>query len=107
VTGCFKDDLTADLIGAEEMFVPVEDVEQEGITSAQRKIRREKEVRLARTAVEKTVDRWEGFFRNHKKYFQVGRVLDDGVVDAEKGKRVLCESARTQRPKRSEMKEQS
>ncbi|CEO59483.1 hypothetical protein PMG11_04158 [Penicillium brasilianum] len=107
VTGCFKEDLTPDLIGAEELFVPVEDVEDEGITRAQKKIRREREVRLARTAVEKTVDRWEGFFRNHKKYFQVGRVLDDGVVDLEKGKRVLCESAQKQRPKRSEMKEEA
>jgi hypothetical protein len=107
VTGCFKEDLNGDLIGVEEMFVPVEDVEDEGITSAERKIRREREVRLARTAVEKTVDRWEAFFRDHKKYFQVGRVVDDGVVDAEKGKRELCESARKQRPKRSEMKEKS
>lgn len=106
VTGCFKEDLTGDLIGVEEMFIPVEDVEEEGITSAQRKIRREREVRLARAAVEKTVQRWEGFFRNHKRYFQVGRVVGDGVVDGEVGRRVLCESARKQRPKRSEMKKE-
>ncbi len=88
------------------MFIPVEDVEEEGITSAQRKIRREREVRLARAAVDKTVQRWERFFRNHKRYFQVGRVVADGVVDGEVGRRVLCESASKQRPKRSEMKEE-
>jgi hypothetical protein len=34
-----------DLRGVEIMFLPVEDVEDEGVTSAQRKIRREKELR--------------------------------------------------------------
>lgn len=85
--------------------MPVEDVEDEGLTAAERKIRREREVRSARAKIEKAVARWEGFFRNHKKYFQVGKVLDDGVVDPEKGRRVLCEGAQAQRPKRSEMDE--
>lgn len=105
VTGCFKDDLTPDLIGVEEMFLPVEDAEDEGLTSAQRKTRHEKELRLAREKIAKTVARWEGFFRNHKRYFQVGMVVDDGTVDPKKGRRVLCESAQAQRPKRSEMDE--
>lgn len=83
----------------------MEDVEDEGLTSAERKIRREREVRLAREKIEKTVARWEGFFRNHKKYFQVGRVVDDEAVDPRKGKRLLCEGAQAQRPKRSEMDE--
>ncbi|KAJ5490791.1 hypothetical protein N7539_002358 [Penicillium diatomitis] len=105
VTGCFQEDLTPDLIGAEERFIPVEDVEGEKITNAQKKIRREREMRLARTAVEQTVNRWESFFRNHKKYFQVGKVVDDGTEDPLKGKRALCEGAVQQRPKRSEMEE--
>ncbi|KAJ5099987.1 hypothetical protein N7532_006988 [Penicillium argentinense] len=105
VTGCFKEDLTSDLLGAEEMFLPVEDVEDEGITSAQKKIRREKEVRVAKQQVHKTVARWESFFRNHKRYFQVGRVIDDGDGNERKGKRPLCEGAQGQRPKRSEMKD--
>ncbi|KAJ5682937.1 hypothetical protein N7462_006102 [Penicillium macrosclerotiorum] len=105
VTGCFKEDLTPDLIGVEEMFMPVEDVENEGLTNAERKIRRERELRLARTQIEKAVNRWEGFFRNHKKYFQVGRVLDDGVLDPLAGTRALCNGAKQQRPKRSEMDE--
>lgn len=106
VTGCFKEDLTPDLGGVEEMFLPIEDVEDERITSAERKIRREREMRLAKEQIKKTVLRWQGFFRNHKKYFQVGVLEDDGVVDPDKGKRVLCEGAQKQRPKRSEMKEE-
>lgn len=104
VTGCFKEDLTPDLDGVEEMFLPVEDVD-ERITSAERQLRRERELRLAREQIVKTVSRWQGFFRNHKKYFQVGAVENDGVVDPDKGKRVLCEGAQNQRPKRSEMAE--
>ncbi|CAI7666568.1 unnamed protein product [Penicillium pancosmium] len=104
VTGCFQEDLTPDLGGVEEMFVPVEDVEDERITNGERKIRKEREVRLARQQVEKTVNRWEGFFRNHAKYFQVGRVSGgQGEGDEVWGKRPLCEAAAGQRPKRSEM----
>lgn len=106
VTGCFKDDLTPDLGGVEEMFLPVEDVEDERVTPAERELRRERELTLAMEQIEKTVLRWQGFFRNHKKYFQVGVVEDDGVVDPDKGKRVLCEGAQKQRPKRSDMAEE-
>lgn len=108
VTGCFEEDLTSDLVGVEEMFIPVEDVPDEDITNAQKKIRRERERRLARQQVEKTIARWEGFFRNHRKYFQVGRVVgDDGVGDESWGKRALCEAAQSQRPKRSEENEKN
>ena len=106
VTGCFNEDLTTDMVGVEEMFLPVEDVENEQITMAERALRHERELRLAKEQIEKTVLRWQNFFRNHKRYFQVGLVEDDGTVDPEKGKRVLCEGAKKQRPKRSEMTEE-
>src|SRR3954453_20181725 len=54
VTGCFKDDLTADIRGVETMFVAVEDVVDEALTSAQKKIRRERELRAAKAKVEAT-----------------------------------------------------
>ncbi|KAJ5523760.1 hypothetical protein N7494_010410 [Penicillium frequentans] len=103
VTGCFSDDLTPDLTGVEEMFMPVEDVE-ETLTSAEKKVRREREMRHAKAQIAQTVARWERFFGNSKKYFRAGKVV--GVEkDAEDGKRVLCGSAQNQRPKRSEMDE--
>lgn len=101
MTGCFKEDLTPDLRGVEEMFVPVDDVEE--LSSAQRKIRREKELREARASVEKTVRRWDGFFRNHKKYFPVGKVVVDTEEAEGETTRTLCESAQKQRPKRSQV----
>ncbi|KAJ6160376.1 hypothetical protein N7470_003772 [Penicillium chermesinum] len=105
VTGCFKEDLTPDLVGVEQMFLPIEDVEGENLSSAQKKVRREREMRLARAQVDGAVARWENFFRNHGKYFQVGRIVDYESYkkdDPQVGKRVLCESAEKQRPKRSE-----
>lgn len=103
VTGCFSDDLTPDLTGVEEMFMPVEDVE-ESLTSAEKKVRREREMRHAKAQIAQTVARWERFFGNSKKYFRAGKVV--GVEkDAEDGKRALCGSAQNQRPKRSEMNE--
>ncbi|KAJ5530405.1 hypothetical protein N7527_003798 [Penicillium freii] len=106
VTGCFKEDLTNDMRGVEIMFLPVEDIEEEAVTSAEKKIRREKELRAARARVEATVKRWSGFFANHAKYFEAGRVVvEDGGVEGEPWP--LCESAQKQRPKRSAMVEKS
>ncbi|KAJ5925867.1 hypothetical protein N7454_007377 [Penicillium verhagenii] len=102
--GCFKDDLTPDLSGVEEMFLPVEDVEHETLTSAEKKVRREREMRHAKAEIAKTVARWEGFFGNSKKYFRAGKVVG-AKADPEDGKRVLCGAAQNQRPKRSEMDE--
>jgi predicted heme/steroid binding protein len=106
VTGCFKEDLTTDMSGVEEMFLPIEDVEDEQITMAERTLRHERELIHAREVIEKTIVGWQKFFRNHKRYFQAGVVEDDGALDPEKGKRVLCEAAKSKRPKRSEMAEE-
>lgn len=105
VTGCFKEDLTSNMRGVETMFMPVEDVEVEALTPAQKKIRRERELRAARAKVEGAVNRWCGFFTNHKKYFEAGKVVEGGDNKGEAWP--LCESAQKQRPKRSAMVDKS
>lgn len=103
VSGCFKEDLTSDLRGLEEMYMPIEDVPDEELTNAQKKIRREKELREARANVRRQVLHWQNFFADSHKYFEVGKLIRDG--EDEKGeKRELCASAQGARPKRSEMK---
>ncbi|CAG8225011.1 unnamed protein product [Penicillium salamii] len=99
VTGCFKEDLTADMRGVETMYVPVEDIE-ESLTSGQKKIRRDQELREAKAKVDGAVRRWVLFFRNHKKYFEAGKVVENEVTGEPWP---LCESAQKQRPKRSAM----
>jgi hypothetical protein len=43
------------------------------------KSRREKRWREAREKVDKQVQHWDGFFRNHDKYFYVGEVLHESL----------------------------
>ncbi|KAF5855376.1 hypothetical protein ETB97_009338 [Aspergillus alliaceus] len=101
VTGCFQEDQTHDLRGVEEMFMPIdEEAELKALSSGEKKIRREQDRRLARASVQKQVAHWENFFRHHKKYFEVGRVVGLEVPEKE---RELCQSARQQRPKRSSL----
>ena len=107
VTGCFEQDLTPDLSGVEEMFIPVDDEndeEEKKLSRGHKKIRREQDLRFARAQVRKQVLHWENFYRNSQKYFEVGK------VDASRGgvrrdeKLPLCESAMKNRPKRKTAK---
>ena len=101
VTGCFDQDLTPNLSGVEEMFIPVDDTndaEEKSLSSGQRKIRREQDLRHARTQVRKQVQHWENFYRNSQKYFEVGKVVGGEMGRGDK--LPLCESAMNSRPKR-------
>ncbi|EAU34223.1 conserved hypothetical protein [Aspergillus terreus NIH2624] len=103
VTGCFQEDLTPDLRGVEEMFIPIDDPDElKTLSSGEMKIRREQDRRLAAARVRQQVQHWENFFRNHKKYFEVGKVVG---AEPEAGEpRELCQAAKQQRPKRKDMK---
>ncbi|RAL05464.1 putative heme/steroid binding domain protein [Aspergillus ibericus CBS 121593] len=101
VTGCFKEDLTPDMRGVEEMFIPIDDPEEEKmLSSGERKKRREQDLRIARQRIQTQVAHWEGFFRGHKKYFEVGKVVGLEEVIAKEEKRELCTAAKQQRGRR-------
>ncbi|KAJ9200901.1 hypothetical protein DTO164E3_725 [Paecilomyces variotii] len=103
VTGCFKEDLTPDLEGVEEMYIPIDDPEEDAkLSSRERKLQREQDVRKAKAMVKAQVQHWENFFRNHKKYFEVGKVIDVPPKAPGEGKRELCEAAKRARTKRGE-----
>jgi predicted heme/steroid binding protein len=102
VTGCFADDTTSDLRGAEEIYLPVEDVEDEGLSSGEKKVRAERERREARGRVRGEVEHWVQFYKGNAKYFEVGRVVQETKED-EGPPPVLCEVAQKGRPKRSKM----
>ncbi|KAL9617240.1 MAG: hypothetical protein Q9160_007968 [Pyrenula sp. 1 TL-2023] len=97
VTGCFAEDKTGDMRGAEEMYIPLDDPE-EVISSGARKSRREQETREAKKKVRAEVDKWEKFYGNSKKYFRVGK-LTPQVHDGPPPE--LCERASKARPKRN------
>ncbi|PYI07159.1 heme/steroid binding domain protein [Aspergillus sclerotiicarbonarius CBS 121057] len=101
VTGCFKEDLTPDMRGVEEMFIPIDDPEEEKmLSSGERKKRREQDLRLAKQRIQKQVAHWENFFRGHKKYFEVGKVVGIEEVVAKEEKRELCTAAKQQMVRR-------
>lgn len=124
VTGCFAEDLVADLRGVEEMFMFVDDDERgnddeggdegdrgdgeegregKGVVErkGERKVRRERELRVARGKVRESVGHWEGFFgRKGGKYFEVGRVAREEGWLERLPRRELCEGARRGRPRR-------
>ncbi|KIY02114.1 uncharacterized protein Z520_02252 [Fonsecaea multimorphosa CBS 102226] len=101
VTGCFLDDRTGDLRGAELIYIPIEDDPDEDISSGARKLRAEKERREAKKKVLDEVRRWEEFYKNHKKYFEVGKLV--GVPEYTDDPPTLCEPAEKGRPKRKNM----
>ena len=110
VTGCFEEDLTPDLRGVEEMFVPFE--ADEGVggkpgetkeEKKERKLRRERELRVARKKVGDTVKGWQKMFDGGKegRYFKVGSVRrEEGWEESLGPVRELCKKAREGRPKR-------
>jgi len=100
VTGCFLEDRTSDLRGAEEIYLPVEDLEED-LGSGERKKRAERERRDARKKVAAEVENWENFYKKSKKYFEVGQVV--GVAEPSGPAPTLCNAAEKGRPKRSKM----
>jgi predicted heme/steroid binding protein len=101
VTGCFLEDTTDDMRGAELIYIPVDD-EEEVIGSAERKTRAERERREAKKKVRQEVQKWEDFYRNSKKYFEVGKLIRQ---DKHRGPPPeLCESAMKSRLKRTRTK---
>jgi predicted heme/steroid binding protein len=105
VTGCFQDDLTQDMTGVEELYIPIEDDDESSkeraLNPREKEARREQEEREAREKVVAQVQHWVNFFGGHRKYFAVGKVIPEGKRRLEK--RMLCEGAQANRPRRSDL----
>ena len=118
MTGCFDIDLSPDLRGVEEMYVPLdmdeEPAAEEGETSEERKrkrgewkAKRELAWRKGRERVRKTITGWQSKFAGEKKgYFEVGKVKrEEGWLESLE-RRQLCEKAKRARPKVTAMRKQ-
>lgn len=126
LTGCFDTDLTPDLRGVEEMYVPLDpdpdsplhsgpaEIEDEdsgelrrkggkkGVQKADVKTGREEEWREARSKAEDAIEGWVKTFRGEsgRPYFWVGKIRREAGWLEGLPKRELCEEARKSRPKR-------
>ena len=102
ITGCFAEDSTPDLRGAEWTYVPVDvpGFEEKDVTKEQKKIR-EQELRKARKKVKETLDGWTKMFTGAggKDYFEVGTVKREEGWLEKLPKRTLCAQAQKSRPK--------
>lgn len=105
ITGCFAEDGTPDLRGAEWAYVPTDVIhpdETDGVrVTAAQKTYREQQLRFARKKVRDTLEGWGKMFRGSggKDYFEVGQVMREEGWLEKLPKRKLCEQAEKGRPK--------
>ncbi|KAI1005883.1 hypothetical protein K3495_g2337 [Podosphaera aphanis] len=102
VSNCFDVDLTPDLRGLEEMFLPLDDpvidaqFDRVVLAKLQRKERAD-----AHQEVNKRLRQWTEFFANHKKYIEVGKIVREQGWQSLREPPPLCEKAASQRRKRT------
>ncbi|OQN96211.1 hypothetical protein B0A48_17718 [Cryoendolithus antarcticus] len=107
VTGCFAEDSTPDLRGAEWTYIPLdvispEQEKEDGVKlTGEQKRYREQEVRKAKRKVKETLEGWAKMFRGEggKGYFEAGRVDRDPAWIKLLPQRQLCAQAQKGRPK--------
>lgn len=101
VTGCFKDDRTADMRNVERMFLPLDDPETDAHwTKEELAALRVEELATAKQKAHDTLLHWVNFFENSKKYKKVGYLVrEDDWLEKEPLKE-LCAPAQKGRKKR-------
>lgn len=103
VSGCFKEDLHGDIRGVEQMFLPLDDPQEDAqLSKKELKIRREREMREAKQQVRDAVAHWVGFFRGGRDgdYFEVGTVKREKNWPSKRPVPPLCEKSKKARKKR-------
>lgn len=101
VSGCFEEDLNADMRGLEEMFLPLDDPEIDSQwTSAEMEEIKKQELDAAKERVYNSLKHWVDFFNNSPKYHKVGYVKreEDWLEKLPYPK--MCKSAQEKRRKR-------
>ncbi|KAI5928254.1 putative heme binding protein [Camillea tinctor] len=103
VTGCFAEDRTADLRGAEDMFLPLDDAEADARYSpAELAALRERELDEAHAKVYESLLHWVKFFRNNPKYPHVGYVRRPADwLDREPRKELCATAAKGRKPRKA------
>ncbi|KAJ9165077.1 Cytochrome b5 [Coniochaeta hoffmannii] len=101
VTGCFAEDRTPDMRGAEEMYLPLDDPETDRYwTAEQLRELRKKERAEAKQKVQEALKHWVDFFAKSKKYRKVGYVKMEEGWKKNTPRRQLCDAAQQGRTKR-------
>ncbi|TQV95018.1 hypothetical protein V2A60_009905 [Cordyceps javanica] len=102
VSGCFEEDLTPDMRGLEEMYLPIDDPEIDSKwTTAEMKELKRQELEEAKERVYKGLKHWVDFFTNSPKYHKIGYVKREEGWLEELPIPALCQSAQKKRKKRT------
>lgn len=103
ITGCFQEDLVPDMRGVEEMFIPIDDPEEDAkLSSGEKKTRRERDIRLAKAQVKEGIEGWAKLFSGStgRDYFKVGEVVREKDWLEKTPMRELCAAGKQKRKKR-------
>jgi hypothetical protein len=101
VTGCFREDRTADLRGVEAMHLPADDPAVDSLYSAEALAAlKERELAEAREKVHDQLSHWVNFFARSPKYARVGTVKRDRDWLDKEPRKTLCAQAIKGKPKR-------
>ncbi|GAP88978.1 putative cytochrome b5-like heme steroid binding domain-containing protein [Rosellinia necatrix] len=102
VTGCFAEDRTPDMRGAEEMYLPLDDPEVDAHwTAAELAALKARERADALRRVHDGLLHWVKFFENSPRYPKVGYVKHPKDWLASEPRKTLCKSAAKGRTKRT------
>ena len=104
ITGCFAEDLTPDLRGVEDMYIPVDSPSDATLSKKELKIRREQEVRQGKKRVKEGIEHWASVFSGEtgRPYFMIGKIKREENWLDKIPKRPLCQAAEEGRPKRED-----
>jgi hypothetical protein len=91
------------------MYMPIDDpAEDAKLSSGELKIRRERDMRIAKKKVKETIEHWAGVFKGDtgRPYFYVGRIVRPEGWPENEPRKELCEQARLGRPTRENFEAQ-
>ncbi|RKF61733.1 hypothetical protein OnM2_039005 [Erysiphe neolycopersici] len=101
VSSCFDVDLTPDMRGLEEMFLPLDNPEIDSLySSGELKILKQRELKEAFQIIDKKIQYWVDFFAKNKKYFKVGEVLREDNWLENRPSHPLCHNSGVKRKPR-------
>ncbi|KAL3424139.1 cytochrome b5-like Heme/Steroid binding domain-containing protein [Phlyctema vagabunda] len=101
VTSCFDVDITPDMRGVEDMFLPLDDPEVDALyNSGQLKMLKQQERKKAAQEVDKALRHWTEFFGKSTKYTKVGEVKREKGWETKGPAPTLCPKAQAARKKR-------
>ncbi|RKF58464.1 Membrane steroid-binding protein 2 [Golovinomyces cichoracearum] len=105
VSNCFDVDLTPDLRGLEEMYLPLDDPEIDALYGHDElTIMKQRERKEAFQMVEQNLRQWTDFFAHSKKYVKVGEVQRDEGWQENEEPHLLCSKLLAKRKPRKRPK---